>query len=232
MKLYSVTGFNFLQYTFLRGGIILKTMKIPEATITRLSVYSRYLFQADRRGIITISSNEIAEGVGVSSAQVRKDLAYFGEFGTRGVGYNVKDLYHHLMKILGLNQVWPLVIVGAGNLGAALSMYGGFRERGFHVVGIFDDDPQKIGYKLNGIEVFPTSKLQEVVTAENAKIGVVAVPAVAAQDVANMLIETGLKAILNFAPTVLNVPADIELRNVDLSVNLEVLTFNLGYRRG
>ncbi len=210
----------------------MKTLKIPEATITRLSVYSRYLSQADKRGIITISSNEIAEGVGVSSAQVRKDLAYFGEFGTRGVGYNVQDLYHHLMKILGLNQKWPLVIVGAGNLGAALSMYGGFRERGFHVVGIFDNDLKKIGYRLNGIEVFPTSRLKEIAEAEKAKIGVIAVPTVAAQDVANLLIEAGLKAILNFAPTVLNVPLDIELRNVDLSVNLEVLTFNLGYRRG
>jgi redox-sensing transcriptional repressor len=210
----------------------LKTIKIPEATIIRLSVYSRYLAQCDRRGIVTISSNEIAEGVGVSSAQVRKDLAYFGEFGTRGVGYNVKDLHRHIMKILGLNQKWPLVIVGAGNLGTALSMYGGFRERGFHVVGIFDDDPNKIGYKLNGVEVFPVSQLKEVVTEGGAKIGVITVPAPAAQEVANLLIESGVKAILNFAPVVLNVPPEIELRNVDLSVNLEILTFNLGYRRG
>ena len=210
----------------------MKTIKIPEATIIRLSVYSRYLAQCDRRGIVTISSNEIAEGVGVSSAQVRKDLAYFGEFGTRGVGYNVKDLHRHIMKILGLNQKWPLVIVGAGNLGTALSMYGGFRERGFHVVGIFDDDPNKIGYKLNGVEVFPISKLKEVVAEGGAKIGVITVPAPAAQEVANALIESGVKALLNFAPVVLNVPPEIELRNVDLSVNLEILTFNLGYRRG
>lgn len=210
----------------------MKTIKIPEATIIRLSVYSRYLAQCDRRGIVTISSNEIAEGVGVSSAQVRKDLAYFGEFGTRGVGYNVKDLHRYIMKILGLNQKWPLVIVGAGNLGTALSMYGGFRERGFHVVGIFDDDPNKIGYKLNGVEVYPVSKLKEVVAEGNAKIGVITVPALAAQEVANQLIEAGVKALLNFAPIVLNVPPEIELRNVDLSVNLEILTFNLGYRRG
>lgn len=210
----------------------MKTLKIPEATITRLSVYSRYLATCDRRGIVTISSNEIAEGVGVSSAQVRKDLAYFGEFGTRGVGYNVKDLHHHIMKILGLNQKWPLVIVGAGNLGTALSMYGGFKERGFHVVGIFDDDPNKIGYKLNGVEVFPVNKLKEIASKEKAKIGVITVPAQAAQEVANQLIEAGVKALLNFAPIVLNVPPDIELRNVDLSVNLEILTFNLGYRRG
>jgi len=209
----------------------LKTIKIPEATIIRLSVYSRYLAQCDRRGIVTISYNQIAEGVGVSSAQVRKDLPYFAEFGTRGVGYNVKDLHRYIMKILGLNQKWPLVIVGAGNLGTALSMYGGFRERGFHVVGIFDDDPNKIGYKLNGVEVYPVSKLKEVVAEGNAKIGVITVPALAAQEVANQLIEAGVKALLNFAPIVLNVPPEIELRNVDLSVNLEILTFNLGYRR-
>lgn len=210
----------------------MKTIKIPEATIIRLSVYSRYLSQCDRRGIVTISSNEIAEGVGVSSAQVRKDLAYFGEFGTRGVGYNVKDLHRHIMKILGLTQKWSLVIVGAGNLGTALSMYGGFRERGFHVVGIFDDDPKKVGYRLNGVEVFPTEKLKEIVAREEAEIGVVAVPVNAAQDVANLLIDAGIKSILNFAPIVLTVPPDIELRNVDLSVNLEILTFNLGYLRG
>jgi len=210
----------------------LKTLKIPEATIIRLSVYSRYLATCDRRGIVTISSNEIAEGVGVSSAQVRKDLAYFGEFGTRGVGYNVKDLHHHIMKILGLNQKWPVVIVGAGNLGTALSMYGGFRERGFYVVGIFDNDPRKIGYKLNGVEVYPLSKLKEVAQAEKARIGVITVPASAAQEVADLLIDAGVKALLNFAPVVLNVPPDVDLRNVDLSVNLEILTFNIGYRRG
>jgi redox-sensing transcriptional repressor len=213
------------------GGIILKTMKIPEATIIRLSVYSRFLALADHRGIVTISSNEIAEGVGVSSAQVRKDLAYFGEFGTRGIGYNVKDLHWHIMKILGLNTIWPVVIVGAGNLGTALSMYGGFRQRGFHVVGIFDMDPKKIGYKLNGVEVYPLTKLQEVVDKEGAKIGVIAVPGDSAQEVADLLVGAGLKAILNFAPVVLSVPPEVELRNVDLSVNLEILTFNLGYKR-
>ncbi|WP_366924080.1 redox-sensing transcriptional repressor Rex [Metallumcola ferriviriculae] len=206
----------------------MKTSKIPEATIIRLSVYSRFLTQVDQRGVVTISSGEIAEGVGVSPAQVRKDLAYFGEFGTRGVGYNVKDLHRHIMKILGLNTHWPVVIIGAGNLGTALSMYGGFRERGFKIVGIFDNDPQKVGYKLNGVMVYALNDLEKVMKEENVQIGIVAVPAHHAQEVANILVETGISAILNFAPKVINVPKNVEMRNVDLTVNLEILTFNLG----
>jgi len=206
-------------------------MKIPEATIIRLSVYSRYLAQVDRRGVVTISSGEIADGSGVSPAQVRKDLAYFGEFGTRGVGYNVKDLYWHIIKILGLNNTWSVVIIGAGNLGTALSMYRGFRERNFRVVGIFDNAPHKIGYRLNGIEVYPVERLKEVIEREKAQIAIIAVPAEEAQNVANELSQTSIKGILNFAPRVLSVPSHIELRNVDLSVNLELLTFNLTFRR-
>jgi len=210
----------------------LKTMKIPEATIIRLSVYSRFLDQVDRRGVVTISSDEIAEGVGVSPAQVRKDLAYFGEFGTRGVGYNAKDLHRQIMKILGLNHSWPVVIVGAGNLGTALSMYGGFRNRGFRVLAIFDNDPHKIGYKLNGIEIHPLSEMENVISQAGNVIGIIAVPSEYAQETANLLVKAGVKAILNFAPRVLTLPEEIEFRNVDLSVNLEILTFNLGYRRG
>lgn len=209
----------------------LKALKIPEATIIRLSVYSRYLSQADRRGITTISSGEIADGVGVSPAQVRKDLAYFGEFGTRGVGYNVKDLHRNIIKILGLNNRWPVVIVGAGNLGTALCMYGGFRERGFDVVGMFDNDKFKVGHRLNGIPIYSLNDLPEVVAREHAQIGVIAVPAHSAQEVASALVKARIRAILNFAPCVLSVPKDIELRNVDLSVNLEILTFNLEFRR-
>jgi len=207
-------------------------MKIPEATIIRLSVYSRFLDQVDRRGVVTISSDEIAEGVGVSPAQVRKDLAYFGEFGTRGVGYNAKDLHRQIMKILGLNHSWPVVIVGAGNLGTALSMYGGFRNRGFRVLAIFDNDPHKIGYKLNGIEIHPLSEMENVISQAGNVIGIIAVPSEYAQETANLLVKAGVKAILNFAPRVLTLPEEIEFRNVDLSVNLEILTFNLGYRRG
>jgi len=204
-----------------------KTLKIPEATIVRLSVYSRFLEQADQKGILTISSGEIAEGVGVSPAQVRKDLAYFGEFGTRGVGYNVKDLLRHTMKILGLSGKWSVVVIGAGNLGSALCSYRGFRERGFNIVGIFDNDLSKIGKRLMDMEVLGSEKIKEVVQEKNAKIGVITVPAAAAQQAANQLVEAGVKAILNFAPKVLTVPEDVEVRDIDLSTRLEILTFYL-----
>jgi redox-sensing transcriptional repressor len=204
-----------------------KTLKIPEATVSRLSVYSRFLSQLVDKGVITISSGDIAQGVGVSPAQVRKDLAYFGEFGTRGVGYNVKDLQYHILKILGLNRRWKVVIVGAGNLGSALSIYGGFKERGFDVVGIFDNDPKKIGFKVSNLEILPVSKLPEVIKKNNVKIGVITVPGSNAQDVANLMVENGIIALLNFAPKVLSLPDEIIIRTVDLSVNLEILTFNM-----
>lgn len=209
----------------------MKTLKIPEATIVRLSVYSRFLYTADKRGIITISSGDIADGVGVSPAQVRKDLAYFGEFGTRGVGYNVKDLHRHILKILGLSHMWNVALVGLGNLGLALSSYKGFRERGFNIGCILDSDPDKVGTKVNGVEVHHIDKLEECVKENNAQIGIIAVPANYAQPVADRLIKSGVKAILNFAPVVLNVPPEIELRNVDLAVHLEVLTFNLALHK-
>jgi len=205
----------------------LKTLKIPEATIIRLSVYSRYLTQLDKKGVSSISSGEIAEGVGGSPAQVRKDLAYFGEFGTRGVGYNVKDLNQHIVRILGLNRNWKVIIVGAGNLGSALTQYKGFKERGFEITGIFDNDLNKVGLAVNGIPISPINKLKEIVQDNKVDIGIIAVPAPYAQDVADAMAESGIKAILNFAPVVISVPPDLELRNVDLAVNLEILTFNL-----
>ena len=209
----------------------MKTLKIPEATIIRLSVYSRHLTDVDRKGIITTSSGDIAEGVGVSPAQVRKDLAYFGEFGTRGVGYNVKDLRRHILRILNLSDVWSVCLVGAGNLGLALSTYKGFRERGFMITGIFDADPKKVGTMIGDVEVLPINQLVEVAKQNRTQIGIIAVPAVAAQETADQLIQAGVQAILNFAPVVLNVPPEIELRNVDLAVNLEVLTFNVCAQR-
>lgn len=209
----------------------MKTLKIPEATIIRLSVYSRHLTDVDRKGIVTISSGDIAEGVGVSPAQVRKDLAYFGEFGTRGVGYNVKDLHRHILKILGLSQDWSVCLVGMGNLGLALTTYKGFRERGFIITSIFDNDPLKIDTTINGVEVMPVERIEEVVKANKTQIGIISVPGAVAQEIADKLVASGVQAILNFAPGVLNVPPEVELRNVDLAVNLEVLTFNVGIHR-
>jgi len=207
-----------------------KTLRVPEATVTRLSIYSRFLERLDRNGVTTVSSGEIAEGVGVSPAQVRKDLAYFGEFGTRGVGYNVKDLMKYTLKILGLDQTWSLAIVGAGNLGFALCTYRGFNVRGFNIAGVFDNDPTRIGKRIGDLEVQPLNTFPDIAKSENIKIGVIAVPISAAQEVADLMVKNGIEAILNFASVALNVPDDIEIRNVDLSVKLEILTFNLGFR--
>jgi len=204
-----------------------KTLRVPEATITRLSVYSRFLEHLDQRGIVTVSSGEIAQGVGVSPAQVRKDLAYFGEFGTRGVGYNVKDLMWYILKILGLDEPWPLVLVGAGNLGLALCTYKGFNERGFSIVGVFDNDPNKIGKKIANLEVYHPEKMPEVITRHKVRVGIITVPSHAAQEVTDLMVKNGLQAILNYAPVALNVPENIEIRNVDMSTKLEILTFNL-----
>jgi redox-sensing transcriptional repressor len=209
---------------------MVKAFKIPEATVMRLSVYSRHLAQLVHEGIITVSSGEIAHGVGVSSAQVRKDLAYFGDFGTRGVGYNVQELYNHIMRILGLNSRWNVVMVGAGKLGSALAGYRGFEERGFNVVGLLDNNPELFGKKIDHLVVEPLDHLESIVKEQNIRIGIVAVPGSAAQEVTDALVAAGVKAILNFAPRIIKVPNQVILRNVDLTVNLEVLSFNLANR--
>ncbi|ADI01467.1 MAG TPA: redox-sensing transcriptional repressor Rex [Syntrophothermus lipocalidus] len=207
----------------------MKAYKIPEATVQRLSIYSRHLAQLISEGVITVSSGEIARGVGVSSAQVRKDLAYFGEFGTRGVGYNVQELYSHVMRILGLNHTWNVMIVGAGKLGSALAVYKGFEDRGFKVRSVLDVSEQRIGQQLGDLVVESLAFLEDRVSRENIDIGIITVPAAAAQEVTDKLIRAGVKAILNFSPRVLKVPDSVVLRNVDLSVNLEVLSFNLSF---
>ena len=206
----------------------LKELKIPEATVSRLSVYSRYLTGVEEQGIINISSGEIAEGVGGTPAQVRKDLAYFGEFGTRGVGYNVKQLNHEIMGILGLKKGWNMILIGAGNLGSALSQYRGFQARGFNIVAVFDNDMNKVGLKLNGLPIYAVNQMAEFVDKNDISIGIITVPSEYAQDIADILVETkSIKGILNFAPVVLTIPDEIEVRNVDLSVNLEVLSYNI-----
>jgi redox-sensing transcriptional repressor len=209
----------------------LKIYKIPEATVMRLSIYSRFLHQLSGEGIEKVSSGEIAVGAGVSSAQVRKDLAYFGEFGTRGVGYKVDELYGHLLKILGLDHKWNVIIVGAGKVGSALALYQGFKERGFTISAVLDVDKSRIGTKLEQVEIEPMEVLNQRVKENNINIGIVTVPASVAQDVTDKMVAAGVKAILNFSPRVLKVPNYVILRNVDLSVNLEVLSFNLGMHR-
>jgi len=203
----------------------MKGARIPEATIVRLSVYSRYLQYLEDHGVTRVSSQEIAEGVDGTSAQVRKDLAYFGEFGTRGVGYDVVHLNQNLKNILGLHQPRTVVIVGAGRLGRALTLYNGFKERGFHIKGIFDKDMSKVGIEVGDLAISPLYKLDEFIKKNKIQIGVVTVPVNAAQETVDLLVGAGIQAILNFAPKKIIVPDHVKLRNVDLSVNMEVLSF-------
>ena len=196
-------------------------------TIRRLSIYTRCLSQLEEDGVKTISSQEVADRFGLNSAQVRKDLAYFGEFGIRGIGYHVSGLKAELQKILGLDREWPVALVGFGNLGSALFNYKGFARQGFRIAAIFDDDPAKAGRVVDGVPVLTLKDLSREVKARNLTIGVVAVPAETAQAVVDQLVAAGVKSILNFAPTRLKVGKDVRLKNVDLTIELENLSFYL-----
>ena len=201
--------------------------KIPEMTIRRLSVYTRCLQQLEEDGVRTVSSQELAERFNLNSAQVRKDLAYFGEFGVRGIGYYVAGLKAELQKILGLDREWSVALVGFGNLGSALFHYKGFSRQGFRIAAIFDADPGKIGRDVGGTPVLPGADLAREVKARGIQIAIVAVPPEAAQAVTDQLAEAGIKAILNFAPSRLRAPRDTRLKHVDLSIELETLSFYL-----
>ena len=201
---------------------------IPPATVARLPVYHRVLGQFDEAGVGTVSSEELAEACGVSSAKLRKDLSHLGSYGTRGVGYDVRFLAYQISRELGLTQPWGVVIVGAGNLGQALVAYRGFASRGFAVVGVVDASPALVGSSVGVGDVVVESldRLEAVIASADARIGVIAVPAEAAQEVADRLVAAGIRSILNFAPVVLAVPADVEVRKVDLAVELQILAFH------
>jgi redox-sensing transcriptional repressor len=201
--------------------------KIPEMTIRRLSVYTRCLQQLEEDGIKSISSQDLAERFNLNSAQVRKDLAYFGEFGVRGIGYYVSGLKAELQKILGLDREWPVALVGFGNLGSALFHYKGFGRQGFRIAAVFDDDPAKVNREVGGVPVFSTRDLNREVKARAIQIAIVAVPAESAEAVTEALVAAGIRAVLNFAPARLRVPRDVRLKDVDLSIELETLSFYL-----
>jgi redox-sensing transcriptional repressor len=201
--------------------------KIPEMTIRRLSVYTRCLLQLEEDGVKTISSQELAERFNLNSAQVRKDLAYFGEFGVRGIGYYVSGLKAELQRILGLDREWAVALVGFGNLGSALFHYRGFARQGFRIAAIFDDDPAKVHREAQGVPVFPVRDLAREIRSRAIQIAIVAVPAEGAQTVSDALVAAGIKAVLNFAPARIRVPRDVRLKDVDLSIELETLSFYL-----
>jgi len=203
---------------------------IPDATVSRLPMYHRSLLSLTARGVLLVSSEELAEASGVSSAKLRKDLSFLGSYGTRGVGYDVEFLLYQIARALGLTQVWPVVIVGIGNLGNALAGYPGFASRGFSVVGLFDTDPNRVGETVTvaGKEIVVTdiSKLPQVVLSSGASIGVIATPETATQEVCDLMVRNGITSILNFAPVLIEVPAGVDVRRVDLATELQILAFH------
>ncbi len=206
--------------------------KIPEATVARLPLYLRSLFESQHAGVATISSERLAELAGVNAAKVRKDLSYLGSYGTRGVGYDVEYLLFQMSRELGLTHDWPVAIVGLGNLGQALANYGGFGDRGYPIVALCDADPSVVGTVVNDVVVRHVDDLPAIAAEHGIAIGIIATPAAAAQDVADRLVAAGVSSILNFAPTVISVPDEVSLRKVDLAVELQILSFYQQRRSG
>jgi redox-sensing transcriptional repressor len=199
--------------------------RIPEATVARLPEYLRILLDLFETATHNVSSEELADLAGVNAAKVRKDLSYLGTYGTRGVGYEVEYLIYQVRRELGLTHDWPVVIVGAGNLGQALAGYGGFGQRGFPVAGIVDIDEAKVDTVIAGVRVRRLGDLPAIVAAHRVSIGVVATPGPAAQEAADLLVKAGVTSILNFAPMVLTVPSTVTVRKVDLAVELQILSY-------
>jgi redox-sensing transcriptional repressor len=193
--------------------------------VARLPLYYRALVEMAEQRIPTVSSERLAEMAGVNAAKVRKDFSYLGSYGTRGVGYDVEYLLFQISRELGLTQDWPVVIVGVGNLGAALANYRGFSARGFRIVALVDADPAKCGKDVGGLVVEPLPDLPRIVAERDVAIGIIATPAAAAQEVAELLVSAGVTSVLNFAPTVIAVPPGVSLRKVDLSIELQILSF-------
>ena len=205
----------------------MKFEDIPTPAVHRLSFYLRQLEAFQRAEKHTISSKQFGEALGYTDAQVRKDLAYFGQFGHPGIGYRVEELISQLRKILGTDKVWNVLLVGAGNLGRALIAYRGFLRKGFRLAAIFDADPNKVGHAFGELTIESIDRMTEIVAAEKIKVAIMSVPAEAAQAVADKLVAAGVRGILNFAPVSVTVPADVSVQGVDLAVQLEQLSFKM-----
>jgi redox-sensing transcriptional repressor len=203
---------------------------IADSTVRRLSAYLRFLEDFENRGLSTISSDELARRGGTTSAQVRKDLSFFGSFGKRGLGYSVPELAGRLREILGLGRQWKVIIVGAGKIGAALAQYRGFKQRGFNILAAYDANPQKVGKTLEGIPVRDITHLERDVHKEAPDIAVLAVPSETAQAVVDRVVKAGVKAVLNFAPVQLQVPPDVTVKTVNMAMELESLSYALTNR--
>jgi len=202
-------------------------IEIPAVVIDRLPVYARALTDLETRGRDVVSSQELGEMLGVTPAQIRKDLSYFGRFGKQGRGYNVVRLAQELRQILGLDRQWSMVLIGVGHLGRAILAYDGFQPQGFIIVEAFDSDPELVGEKVGPLTVRPTSDLKRYLQERQVDIGIVAVPAAAAGPLINELVEGGVRAILNYAPTAVAVPDNVEVKNIDPVLALQSMTFYL-----
>jgi redox-sensing transcriptional repressor len=201
--------------------------RIPDIIIGRLPVYLRALQQLAEKGIMTTSSQELGEIIGISAAQIRKDISQFGEFGKQGTGYSIPFLIERLRNILKVDRVWEVVIVGMGDIGHALARYNGFANRGFHIQMVFDNDPQKIGQKVGDYEIFDTATLIEKVKQNKIKIAMLTAPASSAQEITDLLVKAGIKAILNYAPISLNVPGGVRVQYIDPVTHLQRMTYYL-----
>jgi redox-sensing transcriptional repressor len=204
--------------------------RIADSTVRRLSAYLRFLEDFEGRGLSTISSEELAGRGGTTSAQVRKDLSFFGSFGKRGLGYSVPELAGRLREILGLGKEWRVFIIGAGKIGAALAQYRGFRQRGFHILAAYDNSPDKIGRQLEGIAVRDIEQLEADIRREKPDIVVLTVPSEEAQDLVDRVVRAGVRAILSFAPTQLQAPPEVTIKTVNMAMELEGLSFALTNR--
>jgi redox-sensing transcriptional repressor len=202
---------------------------IPNPAVRRLSLYLRQLESLQRGGRTTVSSKQLGESLGLTDAQVRKDLAYFGQFGHPGIGYRVDDLIGQVRRILGTDKTWNVILVGAGNLGRALSAYRGFEAKGFRLVAVFDKDPTKVGRRLGPFTIQALSDAPDTIAKQNIRLAMLAVPAEEAQTVADELIDAGVRGLLNFAPVSITVPSHVALNAVDLAVQLEQLSFQVGF---
>ncbi|HEX9744526.1 MAG TPA: redox-sensing transcriptional repressor Rex [bacterium] len=198
--------------------------KVPQVTVKRLSRYLRALERFQDRGYETISSEELAGELHLKPSQLRKDLAYFGEFGTRGMGYNIVKLAEQLRRILGLHRQWSIGIIGVGNLGTALLRYQGLNEKGFRVAALFDDDPEKVGSSRSGIRIYHTDNLAGVVKEKNIHIAILTVPAPAVRSAADLAIRAGIKALMNFAPVSIKAPPDVICLQVDIASEIKILS--------
>ena len=199
----------------------------PDVVIRRLPLYARSLRYLLEEGVHSVSSQELGERINVTAAQIRKDLSYFGEFGKQGIGYDVEKLLHHIENILGLTREWPVILIGVGHLGQAIARYEGFHSKGLRLVALFDSDESKIGKEVTGLTILDYNQIRDVIAEHEVRLAIIAVPAAHGQAVADLLIDAGVRAILNYAPIILQVPNDVWVRYIDPVAVLHSMTYYL-----